>query len=113
MAILSYAKSLSEFAKAGARIAKDRGIDCGKMCETCACKWEQDRDLTFFIAADNAADRLLHGGEFNCHTHDFKCADKPCAGFLMAKLALESSLQQDIERENAAVAALNQPPSNQ
>ncbi len=87
--IVSYAKPLSELAKKGAKIAKSKGIKCGKMCAECACKWDQERNLFYFLAADNAADKLINGGEFNCHTHDYKCADKPCAGFLMAKLAYE------------------------
>lgn len=94
MGLTSYAKSLSELTKEGAKIAKKKGIDCGKMCSTCACKWEQERNLFYFLAADNAAKILIDGGEFNCHTTDYKCADKPCNGFLMAKLAFEKEKVQ-------------------
>jgi len=90
--ITSYAKSISEVAKEGARIAKKNGTldQFGKMCETCAFKWEQPHTLNYFLAADQAANQLMWEGGFNCHTHDFKCADKPCAGFQLAKLvALE------------------------
>jgi len=88
MAIVSYAESISKIAKEGARIAKEKGIlhTCGKMCDTCAFKWEQDHTLNYFIVADFAAHILLNGGEFNCHTWDYKEADRPCAGFLLAKL---------------------------
>lgn len=89
--IVSYAKSISELAKAGADKAKQLGIlnKYGKMCETCAFKWEQDHILTYFLAADQAAYALMSEGQFNCHTWDFKCADKPCAGFELAKLVFE------------------------
>lgn len=89
--IVSYAESISEMAKAGAAKAKEKGIlkECGKMCDTCAFKWDQPHTLPYFIAADNAAYALMSEGKFNCHTHDFKCADKPCAGFLLAKLVFE------------------------
>lgn len=87
--IVSYAKPLSNLAKEGAKIAKEKGIDCGKMCGECACKWDQERNLFYFMAADNAAKILIEGGEFSCHTHNYKCADKPCSGFLMAKLAYD------------------------
>jgi hypothetical protein len=83
--ITSYAKSISKVAQIGAKLAKKRGIDCGKMCKECAFKWNQPHTLYYFIAADNAANALLQGGEFNCHTHDYKDAGRPCAGFLMAK----------------------------
>lgn len=91
MAIVSYAKRISKLAKQGAKIAKEKGIlgECGKMCDTCAFKWEQERNLFYFLAADNAAHMLMSEGEFNCHTHDYKCADKPCAGFTLAKLVFE------------------------
>lgn len=95
--IASYAKPLSELAKKGAKIAKQNNIDCGKMCSECACKWEQERNLFYFIAADNAAKMLMDGGEFMCHTGDYKCADKPCSGFLMAKLAAQEQDRLDAE----------------
>lgn len=100
MAIVSYAKSLSELAKEGASIAKQSGqLDqYGKMCDTCACKWEQDRTFNYFMAADEAARRLLNDGDFNCHTWDFKCTDKPCTGFQLAKLALAND--KEIEQSN-------------
>jgi len=101
--IASYAKPLSDLAKRGAQIAKEKGIDCGKMCSECACKWEQERNLFYFIAADNAADKLMNGGEFMCHTSDFKCADKPCAGFLMAKLAMDEQDKIEAERVKTVV----------
>lgn len=96
--LVSYAKPLSDLAKKGAKIAKERGIDCGRMCSECACKWEQERNLFYFLAADNAADKLMNGGEFMCHTADYECADKPCAGFLMAKLATEEQDKLDTEK---------------
>lgn len=92
MAVESYAHSISELAKAGAAIAKERGMlkQCGKMCDTCAFKWDQPHTLPYFIAADEAATRLISGTDnFNCHTWDFKCADKPCAGYKFAKLVYE------------------------
>lgn len=91
MAIVSYAQSISELAKEGARIAKEKGIlhECGKLCDTCAFKWDQDHTLSYFIAADNAAYMLMSEGGFNCHTWDFKEAEKPCAGFTLAKLVYE------------------------
>lgn len=78
-------------AKKGASVAKKKGVlqECGKMCENCAFKWEQDRTLDYFLAADRAAYALMSEGQFNCHTWDFKCADKPCAGFQLAKLVFE------------------------
>lgn len=78
-------------AKKGAAVAKEKGIlgECGKMCDTCAFKWDQDRSLHYFLAADQAAYQLMSEGLFNCHTHDFKCADKPCVGFQLAKLVFE------------------------
>lgn len=89
--ITSYAKSISEMAAAGAKVAKAKGLlkKCGKMCETCAFKWDQEHILSYFIAADQAAFALMSEGQFNCHTYDFKCADKPCAGFQFAKLVFE------------------------
>ncbi len=99
--ITSYAKPLSDLAIKGAKIAKEKGIDCGKMCSECACKWDQERNLFYFIAADNAAELLMNGGEFMCHTSDYKMADKPCAGFLMAKLAAEQ-----IDRESVKTIQL-------
>jgi hypothetical protein len=89
--ITSYAKCISEMAKKGARVAKEKGIlkECGKMCSTCAFKWEQEHTLTYFHAADQAAYALMSEGQFNCHTWDFKCADKPCIGFQLSKLVFE------------------------
>lgn len=86
--LTSYAKSISEITKEGAAIAKEKGIlgECGKMCSECAFNWNQEHTIFYFLAADNAADKLINGGEFNCHTHDYKDANKPCAGFLLAKL---------------------------
>lgn len=91
MAIVSYAESISKAAKEGAKIAKEKGIlgECGKMCDTCAFKWDQPHTLEFFLAADQAAYALMSEGGFNCHTHDFKNAGKTCAGFELAKLAYE------------------------
>ncbi len=86
--IHSYAKFISDLAKKAAAVAKQKGIDiqpCGKMCSECAFKWDQDRNLYYFIAADNAASQLMGGGEFNCHTWDYKDAQKPCAGFALIK----------------------------
>ena len=87
--IASYAKSLSDLAKEGAKIAKEKGIlnEFGKMCDTCACKWDQERNLFYFLAADNAAERLMNGQDFNCHDANYKCLDKECSGFRLAKLA--------------------------
>lgn len=102
--LVSYAKPLSDLAKKGAKIAKEKNIECGKMCSECACKWEQERNLFYFIAADNAADKLMNGGEFMCHTADYKCASKPCAGFLMAKLAADE--QDRIEAETVKTIQL-------
>ncbi len=59
------------------------------MCEGCAFKWEQPHTLNYILAADQAAYQLMSEGEFNCHTWDFKDADKPCAGFNLAKLVFE------------------------
>lgn len=91
MSIVSYAKSISELANAGAKKAKQSGKleDCGKMCDTCAFKWKQPHTLNYFMAADQAAYSLMSDGKFNCHTNDFKCADKPCAGFNLSKLVFE------------------------
>jgi hypothetical protein len=46
----------------------------------------------------------MNGGEFMCHTKDYKCADKPCAGFLMAKLAADE--QDRIDAETVKVIQL-------
>jgi len=91
MALVSYAKQMSELAIKGAKIAKEKGIlgQCGKMCDTCAFKLDQKHNLDYLFAADQAAFQLMSEGEFYCHTHDFKCADKPCAGFTLAKLVFE------------------------
>jgi hypothetical protein len=91
MAILSYAQSISELAQAGAAKAKELGIlgSCGKMCDTCAFRWNQPHVLTYFLAADNAADKLINGGDFNCHTWDFKESEHECVGFKLAKLVYE------------------------
>ena len=91
MAIVSYAKSISKLAKAGAGKAKQKGIlsECNKMCDECAFKWNQPHTLQYFIAADQAAYQLMSDGEFNCHTHDYKDAKKPCSGFQFAKLVFE------------------------
>jgi hypothetical protein len=88
MAIVSYAKSISELAAEGAKIAKQKGLlkKCGKMCDTCAFRWNQDHTLAYFLAADSAAHALMSDGNFNCHTYDFKDANKPCAGFQLSKL---------------------------
>lgn len=86
--ITSYAKFISDLAKKAAEIAREKGIPighCGKMCSECAFKWDQDRTLFYFIAADNAAKQLMTEGEFNCHTWDYKNAEKPCAGFALIK----------------------------
>lgn len=88
----SYAKSISELVQKGAEIAKERGIlgECGKMCDECAFKWNQPHVLTYFLAADLAAGMLMSDGEFNCHTHDYKDAERPCAGFKLAKLVFDN-----------------------
>ena len=87
----SYAQSIAAMAQEGARIAQERGIlhECGKMCETCAFRWNQEHTLPYFLAADQAAHELMSDGAFNCHTWDFKDAERPCAGFLLAKLVYE------------------------
>lgn len=88
--IVSYAQSISEMAKEGAKKAKEQGIlQCNKMCNECAFKWDQPHTLQYILAADNAADKLINGGEFNCHTWNYKDAEKPCAGFRFAKLVYE------------------------
>ena len=92
--LVSYAKSISELAKAGATKAKRLGIDCGRMCDTCAFKWEQDRTLQYFLVADQAAYQLMSEGAFNCHTWDFKDAEKECVGFKLAKLVFEKENDQ-------------------
>ncbi len=86
--ITSYAESLADLAKAGAEKAKAEGKlgECGKMCHECAFKWDQPHTLQYFLAADQAAGMLMSGGSFHCHTHDYKDAGKPCAGFLLAKM---------------------------
>jgi hypothetical protein len=91
--ITSYAQSVAELAKEGAKIAKDKGVlsACGKMCSECAFNWNQPHTLCYFLAADLAARKLMEGGEFNCHTSTYQCADKPCAGFLMAKHAYSNN----------------------
>ena len=91
MAIVSYAECISKMAIAGAKVAKEKGLleQCGKMCDNCAFKWDQDHTLNYILAADQAAHQLMSEGEFNCHTWDFKMADKPCAGFKFAKLVFE------------------------
>lgn len=94
--IVSYAKSISEIANKGAKIAKEKGIDCGKMCDECAFKWNQPHTLYYFIAADKAAQALMMGQQFNCHTWDYKCAGKSCSGFEMAKLVDAEFEQSDI-----------------
>lgn len=86
--IVSYAKAMSELVKKAAETAKEKGIDigpCGKMCSECAFKWEQDHTLQYIMAADLAAKILIEGGEFNCHTYDYKDANKPCSGFSIIK----------------------------
>lgn len=86
--IVSFAKCISDLAKEAARVSKEKGVDishCGKMCNECAFKWDQDRSLNYFIAADNAARQLINGGEFNCHTWNYKDAEKQCAGFAIVK----------------------------
>lgn len=100
MAIASYAKSLSDLAKEGARIAKEKGLlpQCGKMCDTCACKWEQDHTLTYFLAADNAANCIMSDTPFHCHTWDFKLDDKPCSGVEFVKLALLEEAKKKIKQ---------------
>ena len=87
--IASYAKPMSDLAKKAAGILKERGelSQCGKMCEECAFKWEQEHNLFYFLAADNAASILAEGGEFMCHTANYKCASHRCAGFDMIKKA--------------------------
>jgi len=94
--IVSYAESISQLAKAGAEKAKQQGKlgECGKMCDTCAFKWEQEHNLTYFMAADNAAYMLMAEGGFNCHTPQFKDAGRPCAGFEFAKLVFEKDDEQ-------------------
>lgn len=91
MAITSYAKRIADLAKAGATVAKEKGLlgACGKMCSECAFNWNQEHILTYFLAADKAAAALMSDGKFNCHTWDYKDAEKPCAGFKLAKLAFE------------------------
>jgi hypothetical protein len=87
--LVSYAECISKMAKEGAKIAKEKGLleKCGKMCDTCAFKSNQPHTLNYFLAADQAAYQLMSQGGFNCHTWNFKeNADKPCAGFELAKL---------------------------
>jgi len=103
MAILSYAQHLAELAKRGARIAKEKNLllQCGKMCETCACKWEQDHILTYFLAADNAANCIMSDTPFHCHTWDFKLNEsKPCSGVEFVKLALIEEAKSYIKKIN-------------
>lgn len=89
--LVSYAKSISDLAKKGAKAAKKKGVlqQCGKMCDTCAFKFDQPHTLNYFLAADLAASQLMSEGGFHCHTHDFKDAEKPCAGFELAKMAFD------------------------
>lgn len=104
--LVSYAKTMSDLVKKAVKVAKEKGIDigpCGKMCSECAFKWEQDHTLQYIMAADLAAKILIEGGDFHCHTHDYKCADKPCSGFSIIKTVFpnetfeEGEIQQTSE----------------
>lgn len=85
MALVSYAKSISDIAQQAARKATKQGITCERMCDTCAFKWNQPHTLEYFLAADQAAGALMSGAQFNCHTQDFKDAGTPCKAFELVK----------------------------
>ncbi len=85
MAIHSYAKGISDLAQKAIKEGAKKGIKCDRMCDECAFKWNQPHTLQYILAADNAANCLLSGTEFNCHTHDYKCAGHRCAGFDIVK----------------------------
>lgn len=89
--ITSYAKSIADVAKQAAKILKRDGKlkRCHKMCGECAFKWDQPHTLQYFLAADTAAGIVMGGGEFHCHTHDYKDEGKLCGGFLMTREAFE------------------------
>lgn len=89
--LVSYAQSIAALAKEGAKIAKEKGLlkEFGQMCSGCAFNENQPHALCYFIAADQAAAALMSEGEFNCHTSDFRDANKPCSGFKLAKLVYE------------------------
>lgn len=96
--ITSYAESISDMAKLAFKKAKETGVIhlYPKMCDTCAFKWDQPHTLNYFLAADLAAGMLMSGGgQFNCHTHQFKDAGKPCAGFTICQAMFDNIEKED------------------
>ena len=79
-------RMLAENAKKGAAL----GVDCGKMCNDCAFKFNQPHTGDYLDAVNSAANMLSFEGKFHCHTDDNQCSDKPCSGFLYAKAYFDS-----------------------
>lgn len=78
----SWGKIISDHAQKGAA----QGIDCGKMCNDCAFKYNQPKTADYYEAVDGAVLMLASDGKFNCHTEEHEDAGKPCAGFKYAQL---------------------------
>lgn len=81
-----WAKIISDHAAKGAA----KGIDCGKMCNDCAFKYNQEKTKDYYEAVDGAVLMLVQSGKFHCHTESHEDAGKPCAGFLYAQLYFDS-----------------------
>ncbi len=85
MAANAMSKLLSDSAIKGAKLG-----NIGKMCRDCAFKKGSDANTNDHMAVELAAGCLCTGKMFNCHTADFKNADKPCIGYLYAKQYFDS-----------------------
>jgi len=80
------AELLGKWAREGAKISGQNGVNCGRMCHDCAFKPNQPQTEAFLSAAQDAADCLDGRGYFNCHTPDHEDhTGTPCLGFWYAK----------------------------
>lgn len=76
------------------------GVACGKMCSSCAFKFQEEDINGYSAAVDGAVGVLLMGGVFNCHradeNGDWVDAGKPCAGMQYAKLYTDNLQDEEL-----------------
>ncbi len=85
-------------ARRGARVTGQNGVNCGRMCRTCAFKAGQEKTPDLVDACDGALHVIMGGGQFQCHEPDMSDANGlPCTGFWLAKQYFDSLDKDDNE----------------
>lgn len=80
-----------ENAVRAAREGAKLGVDCGKMCKTCAFRAGQELTPDLLRAAEDAMNMLAWEGDFRCHNEDMdEPSEHTCAGFQYARLHVNS-----------------------